>query len=69
MYVKMKKLSPMFPPSVKSLCAAYHGVCLNRGVEDPVGSKTHCDVTDNYSIFNAVVPFGDFEGGSLFYKA
>jgi hypothetical protein len=34
-------------------------------VEDPVGSKTDCDVKDDYSIFNAVVPIGDFKGGEL----
>jgi hypothetical protein len=65
MYVKMKKPTSMFPPSVKPLCVAYHGVCLNRGVEDPVGSATHRDVKDDYSIFNAVIPFGDFKEGEL----
>jgi hypothetical protein len=34
-------------------------------VEDPVGSATHRDVKDDYSIFNAVIPFGDFKGGEL----
>jgi hypothetical protein len=34
-------------------------------VEDPVGSATHRDVKDDYSIFNAVIHFGDFKGGEL----
>jgi hypothetical protein len=65
MYVKMKKPTSMFLPSVKPLCVAYHGVCLNRGVEGLIGSATHCDVKKDSSIFNAVIPCGDFKGEEL----
>jgi hypothetical protein len=34
-------------------------------VEHPVGSKIHCNVKDDYSIFNAVVLFGNFNRGEL----
>jgi hypothetical protein len=64
-FLKMKNCTRLFPPGVKPLCAAYHGVCLNQGVEDPVGSATHRDVKDDFTVFNAVAPFGNYKGGDL----
>jgi hypothetical protein len=64
-FVKMEKATHLFYPGVKPLCAAYHGVCLNQGVEDPVGSATHRDVKDDFTVFNAVAPFGNYKGGDL----
>jgi hypothetical protein len=34
-------------------------------VEDPVGSTTHRDVKDDFTVFNAVAPFGKYKGGDL----
>ncbi len=62
---KMEKATRLFPPGVEPLCAAYHGVCLNQGVEDPVGSATHRDVKDDFIVFNAVAPFGNYKEGDL----
>jgi hypothetical protein len=64
-FVKMETCSRLFPPGVKPLTAAYHGVCLNQGVEDPVGSATHRDVKDDFTVFNTVAPFGKYKGGDL----
>jgi hypothetical protein len=64
-FVKMEKCTRFFPAGVEPLCAAYHGVCLNQGVEDPVGSATHRDVKDDFTVCNAVAPFGSYKGGYL----
>jgi hypothetical protein len=64
-FVKMETCSCLFPPGVKPLSAAYHGVCLNQEVDDAVGSATHRDVKDDFTVFNAAAPFGRYKGGDL----
>jgi hypothetical protein len=59
MIVKMNVPVKMLPPTLKPLCGAYHGVGIKKSVEDPADSATHPDSKDNFSIFNAVVPFRD----------
>jgi hypothetical protein len=64
-FVKMEKATHLFPPCIKPLCAAYHGDCLNQGLEDPVGSATHRDVKDDFTVFNSVALFGNYKGDNL----
>ncbi len=64
-FVKMEKCTRLFPSGVEPLCAAYYGVCLNQGVKDPVGSATHRDVKNDFTVFNAIAPFSSYKGGVL----
>jgi hypothetical protein len=65
MYLKMSVPSRMFSAIVKSLCVAYHGLCLNQEVQAANGLGLHHDGKGDIKVFNAVVPCGDFSGGDL----
>jgi len=51
---------------LKPLGGAWHGVCLNQGMDSESGSRCHQDWLDDKKLPNCVVPFGDgFSGGDL----
>ena len=52
--------------NLKPLGGAWHGVCLNQGMDAESGSRCHQDWLDDKRLPNCVVPFGDgFGGGDL----
>jgi len=52
--------------NLKPLGGAWHGVCLNQGMDSESGSRCHQDWLDDKRLPNCVVPFGDgFGGGDL----
>ena len=51
---------------LRPLGGAWHGVCLNQGMDSESGSRCHQDWLDDKRLFNCVVPFGDgFQDGEL----
>jgi len=51
---------------LRPLGGAWHGVCLNQGIDSESGSRCHQDWLDDKWLFNCVVPFGNgFKEGEL----
>jgi len=51
---------------LRPLGGAWHGVCLNQGMDSESGSRCHQDWLDDKRLFNCVVPFGGgFQDGEL----
>ena len=51
---------------LRPLGGAWHGVCLNQGMDSESGSRCHQDWLDDKRLFNCVAPFGEgFQGGEL----
>ena len=63
--VKFQGVGRDLPVGVRPLCGSWLGCAINEGQDDVVGGKTHRDVNDDPGGFNAVVPFGLFEGADI----
>ena len=64
-YVRYTMVDPYLKDGLRRLAGAWHGVVVNRQIGSNQELKTHQDWKDYKKGFNAVVPWGDYEGGEL----
>jgi hypothetical protein len=63
---KFQRAARDLPAGQKPLCAPWMGCAINQGQDDVfTGGATHRDKHDEPKGFNAVVPFGDYNGADL----
>ena len=66
MYVKFTSIDGFLPDNLNRMAGAWHGLAVNQGMEPGTArTATHIDWLDYMRGFNAVVPWGNYEGGNL----
>ena len=63
MYRRYSQVDQYLTGDLRQLGGAWHGMALNRQIG--VDNKVHQDWQDDIKGFNAVVPWGNWEGGEL----
>jgi hypothetical protein len=64
-YVRYTMVDPYLKDGLRRLAGAWHGVVVNRQIGSNQELKAHQDWKDYKKGFNAVVPWGNYEGGEL----
>lgn len=70
MYRQFVSIEKHLPKGCKRLGGAFHGTVINRNINNTNELQKHKDWKDWKKGFNAVVPWGQYEGGELaFFNA